>query len=186
VTRTPIRILAVAATLLAGAAAATAPVSVAAPTAHAGATASSGAFTTVVPSGFRNETRSLSGAALNIQLVIIGPRAHGFSTNINVIREHFVGTDVAALARGQLTSIKRIYPKAHGFSAIAVTTVDRDPARAFAYSNAPLNGKLLHQRQVFVIHAGWAYSITYSALPGAAYSASLPALHQVIADWRWR
>ena len=184
-TRAPIRALAVAAALLAGGAAATAPVS-AAPSAHAGASASSGAFTTVVPSGFRDETKGLSGAALNIQFAIIGPRADGFSTNINVIRERYHGTDVAALASTELASIKHLYPKAHTFSAIAVTSVDRETARAFSYTNAPLNGKVLHQRQVFVIHAGWAYSITYSALPGAAYAASLPALEQVIAGWRWR
>jgi hypothetical protein len=53
--------------------------------------------------------------------------------------------------------------------------------RSLSALNAPTGGRLRHQRQVFVIHLGWLYEITCAALPGAAYSGSLPALHQVIA-----
>jgi transcriptional regulator of NAD metabolism len=42
--------------------------------------------------------------------------------------------------------------------------------------------QLLRLRQVIVEHRGWIYAVTYTA-PSTTYSASLPALAQVISSW---
>ena len=63
------------------------------------------------------------------------------------------------------------------------TTVAGEPARAVDYLFATATG-LLHLRQVYVEHQGWIYVITYTAST-TAYTASMPALAQVVNSWRW-
>jgi hypothetical protein len=144
------------------------------------APSTTGGFITVVPPGFTDATRLAHGGPINFRYLAVGPRR----TNINVVREPVRGvTDMNVIARAELRTLKRILPKAHGFSPVATMTVGGYQARSVDYLNSPA-GQVLHQRQIFVAHGGWVYVITYTALP-TLYAAHLGALNKVIAGWRW-
>jgi DcrB len=146
--------------------------------------ASSGAFETVLPHGFADRTAEFSGSAVRLDLVIAAPASDGFAVNVNVVRERVKTTNVTAVAEASLAYIKNT-TRAHAFSPLQTLGVDGATARAFDYLTSASNGTRLHQRQVYVIHAGWAYVITYSALSGSQYQGSLSAFRQVLAGWRW-
>lgn len=146
-------------------------------------TANSGAFETVVPPGFINDTAAFSGSAFRVELAMGGPTVHSFVVNINVVRERTTITSVGTLAQESMVFIKRT-TRANDFSTLQDLTVDGAPARAFGYLVS--YGRALHQRQVYVIHDGWGYVITYTALPGGQYHGSLPALSEALRSWRWR
>ena len=144
-----------------------------------------GSFQTVVPSGFIDATRSVRSGVANVQYLAIGPRADGFATNINVIREPAQGrTDIARITGVEVAAIKRLDPRADRFSEPSEITVGGEPARAVDYYNRPTGERLLHQRQVFVARGQWIYTITYSALPDA-YAAQAGAVDRVVAGWKW-
>jgi hypothetical protein len=143
-------------------------------------------FTTVTPHSFSDATSSSQASALKVLYLAIGPRANGFATNINVVREPNHGlTDASTVANAELASIKRLEAQAHGFSALQSVTVGGEPAKSVDYLNTPAGTRELHQRQVFVQHGGSIYTITYTALP-AAYTASAAAMDQVLHGWNWR
>jgi hypothetical protein len=116
---------------------------------------------------------------------MVGPRVDGTMVNITVVSEPISNANVAALAQGGLDGVERTASHVHRVSPFEDLTVDGAAARAvdFLFS---LAGRSLHDRQVYVIHADWAYAITLTALAGGQYRASLPALSQTLADWRWR
>ena len=144
-----------------------------------------GSFQTVVPSGFLAATRSLRSGVANVQYLAVGPRADGFATNINVIREPAQGrTDIAGITGLEVATIKRLDPRADRFSQSSELTVGGEPARSVDYYNRPTGERLLHQRQVFVAHGQWIYTITYSALPDA-YASQAGAVDRVAAGWKW-
>src|ERR1700722_5313124 len=55
---------------------------------------SSGAFATVLPKGWANNTNQYSKGATKLDLLISAPPANGFATNINVIRKRTTTTNV--------------------------------------------------------------------------------------------
>jgi hypothetical protein len=149
------------------------------------ATSIDGSFETVVPTGFIDATRSVKSGVANVQYLAIGPRARGFTTNINVIREPAQGaTGIAAIVGLEIATIKRIEPRADHFSRSSKLTVGGATARAVDYFNRASGDRTLHQRQVFVGHGGWIYTITLSASP-AAYAADVGAINEVTAAWEW-
>jgi hypothetical protein len=148
-------------------------------------TSTDGRFETVVPSEFIDATRSVRSGVANVQYLAIGPRSQGFATNINVIRDPANGrADINQIAGREIATIKRLEAQARNFSQMSSLTVGGGPARAVDYTNRPSGDRPLHQRQVFVVHQGWIYTITYSALP-SAYAANVGAVDQVAAGWRW-
>lgn len=145
-----------------------------------------GGFTTVIPSGFVNGLAALTGGPITLQYVAVGPKVGGFRTNVNVVREPAHGlSDPDVVVRRELVGLKTAAPQAHAFSAIRKLTLDRAPARGVDYLNRPANGPQLHQYQVFAVHGDLIYTVTYTALQ-ARYAASLPAMQQVLAGWRWK
>jgi len=152
----------------------------------AGATvkANSGAFATALPHGFANNTAAVSGSAVRVDLLITAPAVDGFAVNINVVRERITTTNVTALIDASLAFIKDT-ARAHAFSTIQSLSVDGAAARAVGFLNTLGSGPVVHQRQVYVIHDGWGYAITDSALKGSQYQRSVAALRQLLASWRW-
>jgi hypothetical protein len=144
---------------------------------------SDGAFETVIPHGFANKTAEYSGSAIRVDLLVLRPAANGFAVNINVVRERIKSVNVSALTQASI-AFERDTTRDHAFSTPQSLSVDGDAARAYDYLN-PLDGKTVRQRQVYVIHDGWAYVMTYSALSGSQYQGSLSALGQVLSGWRW-
>lgn len=150
-----------------------------------GVTSSDGRFVAAIPAGFRNATASAQGGPINILYLAVGPRTGSFTTNINVVRESSAGlTDINAIIRDELKGLKRVLVENQRISSPQPTTVDGEPARVIDYVHGSAS-QLLHLRQVIVEHQGWIYVITYSAR-STAYTASLPALAQVISSWHWR
>lgn len=147
-------------------------------------TSASGAFTIVVPRGFRNETAS-SHSTVKLELLVAGSTTSGFTVNIDVVREHVGTTSLEKVTQSSIGYLKRAYG-AGRFSTIQDLTVAGAPARAFSYFVTFGSPNLQHDRQVYVVHDGWAYSVTYSALSGAQYGGSLSALAECLATWRWR
>jgi hypothetical protein len=145
---------------------------------------SSGAFETVLPNGWANDTASYSEGAAKLDLLIAAPSSGGFAVNINVVRHRTTTTNVAAVAESQLAYLKH-HIQAHAFSTLQTLSIDGATARSFDYLTSTSAGTSLHQLQVYVIHDGSAYAITYSALSSGQYRGSLPVLHQVLAGWRW-
>jgi hypothetical protein len=149
-------------------------------------TSTDNSFATVTPLGFSDATSSSQASALKVLYLAIGPRANGFATNINVVREPSHGlTDPSTIANAELASIKRLEAKAHSFSPLQSVTVGGEAAKSVDYLNTPAGTRELHQRQVFVQHGGSIYTITYTALPDA-YAASAGAMDQVLKSWTWR
>jgi hypothetical protein len=148
-------------------------------------TANSGAFTIVVPRGFRNDTAAFAGSAIRVDLFVVGPRAHRFSVNINVVRERTGALSLSKVVQASVTELKRV-SGATDFSTAQDLTVAGAPARAFGYRASFATARVLHYRQVYVIHDGWGYVITYSALPGAQYDESVSALSATLESWEWR
>lgn len=145
---------------------------------------SDGSFATVLPPGFTDATGSVQGGAINVLFLAVGPRIDNETININVIREAARGrTDMNQIVQAELTGIKGLVPQANSFSPVASLSIDGAPARSLNYVGRP-SGHLLRLRQVFVLHGGWIYTITYTALP-ATYEAHVGALDQVIAGWVW-
>jgi hypothetical protein len=139
----------------------------------------------VIPAGFVDATSSVQSGVANVQYLAVGPRHHSFATNINVVREPAQGrSDMNQIVGLELATIKRLAPQAGSFSNVTRPTVGGEPARAVDYLNTPTGNRVLHQRQVFVVHGRWIYTITYSALP-SAYVADVGALDAVTTAWRW-
>jgi hypothetical protein len=147
-------------------------------------TSASRVFTVVVPNGFRDDTSTFAGGAIRFQLVLAGAAENGFAVNINVVRERSDGVAISTLARESKLDLKRA-DGAHTFSATQDLTVGGAPARAFSFVASFGGGKVLHDRQAYVIHGGWGYVVTFSALPGDQYSQWISALRECLASWRW-
>ena len=124
------------------------------------AKAGGGYFTTVIPAGFSDATASLSTSVFRVLYDAAAAPVNGFSTNINVVREQAPSGDIASDTVRELTTLKRAEPGAYGFSTVSSMTVDGSPAREVDYLSR-IGGHLLHLRQVFVLHAGAMYTITY-------------------------
>lgn len=148
-------------------------------------TSTSGAFTIVVPRGFRNDTAAFSGAAIRVDLFVVGPRAHGFAVNINVVRERTGALSLAAVVHASVVELKRV-SGATDFSTVQDLTVAGAPARAFGYRASFATTKALQYRQAYVVHDGWGYVVTFSALPGTQYDESVSALSESLESWEWR
>jgi hypothetical protein len=147
-------------------------------------TGSDKGFAAVVPTGFRNVTASAQGGPINILYLATGPRAGALTTNINVVREPSAGvTDMNAIVRAELKGLRVMLPGTLRISTPESVTVGGAPARAVDYQYGPATRRL-HLRQVIAEHGGWIYVITYTA-SATGYTASLPALAQVIGSWRW-
>jgi hypothetical protein len=144
-----------------------------------------GSFQTVIPVGFVDATHAFHSGVANLQYVAIGPRHDGFATNINVVREPANGRgDMDQIVGFEIATVQRLERHAGNFSRVTPQRVGGEPARVVDYFNTPSGGPVLHQRQVFVAHAGWIYTITYSAIP-SAYGANVGALDAVTSAWRW-
>ncbi|HWC86266.1 MAG TPA: DcrB-related protein [Solirubrobacteraceae bacterium] len=144
------------------------------------ATHSGPGFTTTIPSGFSSHLSAAKNSPFNFLYFVVGPRR----TNINVVRERTGAiTNMNVIAAAEVRTLKRVFPRAHGFSRLDSLTVDGVPARAIDYLNGA-TGKLFHQRQIFAAHNGSTYVITYTAIP-SLYAASSQALSQVLRTWHW-
>jgi hypothetical protein len=149
-------------------------------------TSTSGAFTIVIPRGFRNETASYANNnGIKLELLVAGSNDNGFTVNINVVREHIGSASLAKVTQGSIGDLKRAYG-AGRFSTIEDLTVAGAPAHAVSYFATFGSPNLVHGRQVYLVHDGWAYTVTYSALSGSQYGGSLSALGECLATWRWR
>jgi hypothetical protein len=141
----------------------------------------SGSFATAVPAGFTDDTAALLRRRIPVEVAVIGPRSDGFSANINVVRLRTKLTSDLALANASLAALR--LAGARTFSTLLVTQLDGQQAYEVDYVIS--SGPALHERQVYAIDKGWAYTITYTALLGAEYQRSLPALAQIVAAWHW-
>jgi hypothetical protein len=148
-------------------------------------TSASGAFTIAVPRGFHNDTAALAGGAIRFEVVVAGSSEKGFAVNINVVRERTGVASVSTLAQGSMIELKHVNG-AYDFSTVQRLTVAGAPARAFDYLASFGGARLLHERQVYAIHDGWAYVVTYAALPGTQYQQSFSALGECLTTWHWR
>jgi len=148
-------------------------------------TATSGAFTIVIPPGFHNETSSYSDGFVKLELLVAGAKVSGFTVNVNVVRTRSGTAGLTKVTQGSIADLKRAYG-AGRFSTIQHLSVAGAPAQAVSYFATFGTPNLVHGRQVYFVHDGWAYTVTYSALAGAQYGGSLSALGECLASWRWR
>jgi hypothetical protein len=147
----------------------------------AGTAAPSGAgFTTATPTGFRNLTAATKGGAFNFAYFAVGPQR----ANINVVRGSSGGmTDMNAVVLIELRTVKRIFPSAHQFSPVGSLMIDGAPARTIDFLNTAA-GRRLHQRQIYVVHGGALYVITFTAI-SSSFASQTNSLNQLLTAWRW-
>ena len=149
-------------------------------TAAGTATGGGPGFATVVPSGFTDRTAAANGGAFNFAYFVLGPQR----TSINVVRGSSGGlTDMDVVVRLELQTVKRIFTSAHQFSSVGSLMIDGAPARAIDFLNS-VAGRPLHQQQIYVVHGGHLYVITFSAAP-SLYASETSSLDHVLAAWRW-
>jgi hypothetical protein len=146
--------------------------------------ATSGAFTIVIPRGFRNETASAQ-SPVKLELLVAGSTTSGFTVNINVVRARIGSASLAKMTQGTIGYLKRAYG-AGRFSAIQDLTVAGVPAHEVSYFATFGTPNLEHDRAVYLVRDGWGYTVTYSSLSGAQYGGSLSAFAECLATWRWR
>lgn len=157
--------------------------------AHAGrgeaVSAAHGGFSTIVPRGFTDGLTN-EETAKGVEYRAVGPRVHGFATNVIVYRAASNDVNVAALAKRALAKLSTrpsYLPRARGISSLHALSVDGEPALAVVYH---LSGrKTTDRREVFVVHGEWAYEISDNASV-AGYVASLGVLDEVLRNWRWQ
>jgi hypothetical protein len=145
-----------------------------------------GSFATVIPDGFSDVARAPRGGPVNNMLhAVVRPRVGNYLPSIDVVRQPKDGLSSTAFARRDLRSIPQLAPppNAHGVSSPRTLTVAKAAARSISYFTQAM-GRVLHQRQVFVLHGRWIYTLTYSAL-STEYSRFVAAIDRVIASWRW-
>jgi hypothetical protein len=140
--------------------------------------AKEGEFRTVIPRGYTNNPSAA-------QYFANGPAEGGFLASVSVIRKA-VSTEV-----GINTYIHRLLrflrPLIQRPSHLEPLSVNGDPALAMDYfvtATGSLKGQVTHVRQVFVKHGRWVFFIRDITLP-AQYAASLPALDEVLRNWKW-
>lgn len=137
-------------------------------------------FATVIPPGFTDRTAAANGGAFNFAYFVLGPQR----TSINVVRGSSGGlTDMDVVVRLELQTVKRIFTSAHQFSSVGSLMIDGAPARAVDFLNS-LAGRPLHQRQIYVVHGGHLYVITFTAAP-SLFASETSSLDHVLAAWRW-
>jgi hypothetical protein len=142
-------------------------------------------FSTILPRGF-TDGLTHEEVTNGLEYRAVGPRVHGFATNVLVFRAPASGKDVAALAKRALHNLSTrpsFLPHARGISSLHALSVDGEPALALVYQFA--GRKPSYRRQVFVVHGEWAYEISDNTSP-TGYAASLATLGEVLRNWRWQ
>lgn len=140
-----------------------------------------GSFSVVVPAGW-HEDRAFA-QKYQLAEVYLGPSTNGFAANVNVVREAAGSLSLNQYLQQALTKLRRQLA-VRNLSSPRSTTVDGEPALTYTFDDTQ-SGYSLRQAQVVVLHAGSAYVVTYTAVSGAPYVTSAPAVRAIKDSWRW-
>lgn len=143
-----------------------------------------GGFSTAIPRHWSNGAALVSPSSINLQYVVTGPSSGGFLTNINVVREPTSSSDLDAITRASIKGVRALFSTITRMSALHPLTVGGSPARAYNYFAHSSSHRHIHVQQIVVLHGGYAYTITDTAL-ASQYTGSVSALEQVVRGWRW-
>jgi hypothetical protein len=148
-----------------------------------------------VPEGWNDESgagEEIEVAGFSPDLLLVGEREDGFTTNVNVIRDVSpnVGLDVQMraerdlLLQGGAPGIDEDLDAARDLSPVERTTLDGQAARAHEFE-LPQGERTVRVRQVFTRESGSSYVVSYTALPDR-FDDELDAFAAILGSWRWR
>jgi len=138
-----------------------------------------------LPNSWVDEAEEVKGSAVKADLAYADPTGKLPHKNIVVVRETPKGITEAAL--GQVDKVFRGQATALATSAGVSPTQDRTLAGAKAKTYTYVlrqAGGVMRQRQVFTIHDGAVYTISWTA-PARSFESTIPLLEKVLASWRW-
>lgn len=138
-----------------------------------------------VPKSWRDDRRELARSAVRFDLAYVNPKGVIPHQNIVVIRENPPGVKDSQL--GQVNTIFRRQAgglaNSAGVSPSQDRLLDGAKAKTYGYIVAQGDGKA-RQRQVFSIHKGAVYTITWTA-PTKSFASTVPLFEKILASWRW-
>ena len=148
-----------------------------------------------VPEGWEDESeagKDFEVSGFRPDVVLIGDREDGFSTNVNVIRTQGAGVGLDAQVRGERALLEegRIPGSeteptpARGLTPVERTSLSGEPARAYEFERSH-GERTLKLRQLIAIHDGTVYVITLTTLPDE-FDQERETVASVVDSWRWR
>jgi DcrB len=138
-------------------------------------------YAIALPDGWHDVTPSFSGAG-DVDRVVGGAPADGFTPNVIVSRQRSGGASVSQLVLGPLAGARTLADDA-GVGRVQSMRLDGRPARTFAY-RLKHGQRPVRQRTVVVVDHGSAYVITFSAL-ASGFAAEEAAFRAILLSWRW-
>lgn len=115
-------------------------------------------FTVKLPAGYKEDRAKESGI---VAAVYLGPVADNFATNVIVTREAAHGLSVKAVQKLAVGSLKK-GSQIRNLSSASDQKIDGEPALSYSFEDTQ-QGFKLKQGQVVVVHADYAYVITFTA-----------------------
>lgn len=142
-------------------------------------------YTVDVPSGWRDGSAALKGSAIKFDNAYLNPKGEVPKENIIVIRETPPGVEKVTLPAldQQFRAQASINAKPGTLSATLPATLDGNEADTYTYAmkTPGINGR---QRQLFAIHDGAIYTITWTA-PAKGFDESSELFDRILAGWHW-
>jgi PsbP len=162
-------------------------------------------YTYSVPDGWEDVSdraeEELGGqlGGLTPDSVVVGENQDDFATNVNVIREGGVPTQVTAEQYAEVSLAALRDPAAAGFPPPIAEAIERlrptqitelreaelDGEQAFEWDyRSSQEGRRLRVRQVATVMGGAGYTVTLTALPDG-FEEGNDALDEVVESWSW-
>jgi hypothetical protein len=151
-------------------------------------------FEVTVPEDWQDRTddgEDFEVEGVGPDLVLIGERDDGFTSNVNVVRtpgaqaglDAQVRAEREALAAGRLPGSEEPNP-ARDLTPVERTTVDGEGARAYELGLRQ-GDRIVRLRQVLAQHDRTNYAITLTTAEGRFHE-DRDALESILESWRWR
>ena len=145
---------------------------------------------------FRDEVEKIAGeGARSAQYELLAASrdpVDEFAANLNVVKgvtglpESLTPREYEQRARRELEALYEQNPGLRGTDAEPIRDVKVGGSDAAQTEvTRELSGRRVRQRQIFVIHEGTAFVITYTALVGN-FEKELGEADQLLASWRWK
>ena len=148
-----------------------------------------------VPDGWDDESSAgeeIDVAGLSPNVLLVGEREDGFTTNVNIIRNDSPGLGLDAqvkaerevLESGDLPGSDSDLPPAEDLSPVERTTLGDKQARSYEFE-LEQEDRTLALRQLITIHDDAVYAITLTTLPDR-FDEELATFESILDSWRWK
>jgi hypothetical protein len=133
-------------------------------------------------------------AAISVDATITGEESDGFAPNLAIVTTPAPGKATAlklAEANLRTTQASGELPSGAGGGAIDTsgaeveeTDLGGEPAASYEQVSEAPQGEA-RQLQIYAVHEGTAYALTYSGLESGQYEENLPDVEAMLSSWEW-